>query len=237
MSRKIELDDEKIYKLRKKGMGHVAIARLFNVSHTTIARKCKEIFREKGEEEPRTIKKSKFTTKNRLEISDDEIYELRTKGLTYEEIAEQLFENKGIKVSYMTIRRRCKKIFEERGEPEPEIARKTHNKTRNREEISDEEIYELRKQNFSSEVIAKYFTKNGRPVGRDTIRTRSKKIFEDKGETEPIIISSGKSKEETLDELEQMLKEMMRKKEESEELVKKYEKLESVAENEKGEEK
>ena len=76
MSRKIELDDEKIYKLRKKGMGHVAIARLFNVSHTTIARKCKEIFREKGEEEPRTIKKSKFTTKNRLEISDDEIYEL-----------------------------------------------------------------------------------------------------------------------------------------------------------------
>lgn len=115
MSRKIELDDEKIYKLRKKGMGHVAIARLFNVSHTTIARRCKEIFREKGEEEPNTIKKSKFTTKNRLQISDDEIYELRKKVLTYEEIAEQLFENKGIKVSYMTIGRRCKKNIWRKG--------------------------------------------------------------------------------------------------------------------------
>lgn len=55
----------------------------------------------------------------RKNIPIDEIYKLREKGLGYKRISKY-YKSKGIDISPMTIMRRCKEIYEAKGEPEPE---------------------------------------------------------------------------------------------------------------------
>lgn len=44
---------------------------------------------------------------------DEEIFELREKGLSYRKIAEEL-ANQGKKIDYSTAKLRCKEIYEEK---------------------------------------------------------------------------------------------------------------------------
>ena len=112
------------------------------------------------------------------EISDEEIYVLKEKGLSYERIAEYFTKN-GKAVSSEAIRERCKKIYEDKGEEEPKAVSK------NRVQITDEEIFELREKGLSYVRIAEVFTNGGRKINKDTIRLRCKEIYEKYGKKEP----------------------------------------------------
>ena len=56
-------------------------------------------------------------------VSEEEIYNLREQGLSYNEIVQR-FKDKGIEVSWPTISDRCKKIYEEKGKEEGQISEK-----------------------------------------------------------------------------------------------------------------
>ena len=51
--------------------------------------------------------------KKKNELSNEIIFELREKGMSYERIADY-YKEKGIKVTVGTIERRCKKAYEKR---------------------------------------------------------------------------------------------------------------------------
>ena len=106
------ISDDEIFKLREQGLSYYEIAQRFkdngiNVCSQTINNRCKKIYEEKGMEEPKCFKRKKFI---RRKVSEDEIYELREKGLSYREI-EKRFEDNGIEISFETIRVRCKNIY------------------------------------------------------------------------------------------------------------------------------
>ena len=172
-----QITDEEIYKLREEGLSYQIIERYFNeqgkkVSDVTIQKRCQKIYKEKGKKEPEVKRK------NKIEITDEEIYRLREGELSYKKIA-QYFNEQGIKVSFSTIKNRCKEIYEKKGEEEPKV------KTENKIQISDEEIYMLREQGWTYRKIAKYFNEQGKKVSDVTIKNRCKEIYEKKGEEEP----------------------------------------------------
>ena len=168
------ISDDEIFKLREQGLSYYEIAQRFkdngiNVCSQTINNRCKKIYEEKGMEEPKCFKRKKFI---RRKVSEDEIYELREKGLSYREI-EKRFEDNGIEISFETIRVRCKNIYKQNGEEEIRI------------KISEDEIYNLRNQGLSYSEIAKQYNDKGINVSSGTIRLRCKKIYKEKGEEEP----------------------------------------------------
>ena len=61
-------------------------------------------------------------------ISNEEIYELREKGMTYQEMSGY-FDKKGIKIHFNTISQRCKRIYKEKGKEEPKLKKKKIYKT------------------------------------------------------------------------------------------------------------
>ena len=191
---KIEITDEEIYKLRKEGLSYLKIVRYFSeqgkkVSDVTIQRRCKEIYEKKGEEEP------KVKTENKIQISDEEIYKLREEGLSYKKIA-QYFNKQGKKVSDVTIKNRCKEIYEKNGKEEPKIDLRSKNKI----QISEEEIYRLREQGLSYKKIVQYFNEQGVKVSSETIRKKCKKMFGENGKEEPKIDLRSKDKIQISDE-------------------------------------
>lgn len=117
-----------------------------------IRERCKRIYKEKGKEEPKVKKKE---TKRRKDITDEEIYELREQGMTYQEILNY-FEKKGIKISWVTIRERCKKIYEKKGKEVPKLkkGRKKQHKTDSESlETLNEELNEKIKKKLEMEKI------------------------------------------------------------------------------------
>ena len=61
--------------------------------------------------------------RKKVELSEERIYELRERGLAYQEISDIFLTEEGIKISYTTIRERCKEIYKEKGQEEPKIKR------------------------------------------------------------------------------------------------------------------
>ncbi len=178
VKRSIPISDEKIYTLREQELSYEKIAQYFKgkgikVSPTTIEKRCKEIYKDKGKKEP------KLRVERKNPIPDEEIYELRKKGLSYKKIGENL-NNKGIKISPATIRKKCKEIYKEKGEKEPELMPERENN-----EQIPEKIYQLREKGLTYQRIAKYFNKEGVKVSVGTIRRKCQKIYKDKGEEEP----------------------------------------------------
>ena len=181
------ISNEKFYILREQGMSYVTIAEQFkedgiDISSETIRRKCKEIYKEKGKKEPETKVKGNIG-KKRTDIKDEKIYELREKGMSYTKIAEY-YKKEGIEVSYIVIRSRCKRIYENKGKKEPETKAKRNYKHK-KTDINDEEIYELRKSGMPYKKIEEYFREKGIIISRNTISKKCKRIFAEKGEKEP----------------------------------------------------
>ena len=111
-----------LYGMKKSGMTFGEITEYckkegINVSKEYITQRCNELFKEKGE------KTAKWKSYYQRIIPDNEIYALRKKGMSYEEIAKY-FNKKGISISYQTVRKRCKIIFFERKEKMPITKRK-----------------------------------------------------------------------------------------------------------------
>ena len=175
--RKIEIRDDEIYELREQGMSYERIAEYYSIkgikiTYSTIGYRCKKIYKEKGQEEPKI--------KNRInEATNEEIYKLREQKMTYKEMMEY-FEKKRVKISINTLWVRCKKIYKEKGKEEPKIKRKNMVK-----EATDEEIYELREQGMTHKEIAKYFNDKGIHITGVTIGKRCKEIYKEKGKKEP----------------------------------------------------
>ena len=175
------ISSEEIYNLREQGLTYAEITDFFrdkgiNVTSNTIRNRCKIIYEEKCEKEPK-IKRHHI---EKINISELEVYNLRKQGLSYRKIAE-IFQNKGINVSREVIRARCKSIYKEKGEKEPDC---TANK-RSRVLVSDEEIYNLREQALTYNKIAEIINNKGIKVCVDTIAKRCRKIYKDKGQQEP----------------------------------------------------
>ena len=171
-----DITDATIYELREQGMSYSDIARYFNenniiVSYNIISYRCKGIYKEKGKAEPTVTRR-----KRRKNISDEEIYELREQGLSYESIAKHM-KDKGIIVSVECIRRRCKDIYNKKNKEEPHAQYGKQG-----EDITDDEIYELRKRGMSYNQIVKHLKKMGKGISIVTLRKRCNKIYEQRGE-------------------------------------------------------
>ena len=132
-------------------------------------------------------------SRRKIEIRDEEIYELREQGESYEEIA-RYYNGKGIEISKATIAYRCKKIYNEKGKEEP----KAKKGKKERKDVTNEEIYELRKQGMTYGDITKYYNKKGIKINPSTIRLRCKEIYEKKGEEAPKVTRKNKKPEECL---------------------------------------
>ena len=132
-------------------------------------------------------------SRRKIEIRDDEIYELREKGMSYGEIAKY-FTKKGVKIGLYTIRLRCKKIYEGKGEEEPK-----EKEIKKRNSVTNEEIYKLRNQGMTYKEIMEYFEKKGVKISIDTLSVRCKKIYKEKEQEEKKI--KNKINEETDEEI------------------------------------
>lgn len=110
-----DISDKEIYELRQNGMTYGEIVRYFGanrrkISETLVRYRCKQIYQKRGEKEPRV--KWKRTNK-RKDISDEEICELREKGMSYRQIADWL-KSDGRELSQASVRDRVKKAYEEK---------------------------------------------------------------------------------------------------------------------------
>ena len=176
-AKKPRILDEELFKLSEQGLSFEEISIYFYkkgimISASTIANRCKRIYAAKGKEDPH-LHKPKIT-------DEEELFNLREQGLTYQEIKDYYFE-KGIKISRQGISQKCKEIYEKKGKKEPD-RRKVR---REQIKISDEEIYSLREQGLSYGKIAKYFTDKGIKVSSYNISERCTRIYTEKGKKEP----------------------------------------------------
>lgn len=163
--KKILISEDELIKLRLQGFTYSEIAEYFNkkgikVSSVTIRNKMDAIFQSQRSETP------KGELKKMVYIDEEEIYKLRNDGKTYSEIAKY-FENKGIRVSVNFIKKRCKIIYAEKGENEPDDAKLP---------VSDKQLIELIEQGFSFLQIAKYFSSIGIALSSEKVAKRCKEI-------------------------------------------------------------
>ena len=168
---KVKANNELIFILREQGLSYRKIVKELEkqgiiISQLTVMTRCKEIYSLKGKNEP--------DLKNK-QLNDEVLFVLREQGLTYKEISEEL-KKQGIVVSDVTVRRRCKKIYDLKGKNEPD--------SENRE-LNDELIFILREQGLSYRNIAKELENQGINMCEATVSIRCKRIYREKGEKEP----------------------------------------------------
>ncbi len=231
---KTEIEDEIIFDLRESGMSYRDISKYFTsigkpVCCQTIINRCNKIYASKGISQVDLRKEGRNKNAN---ISDDEIYNLRKQRISYQDIVNY-YKERGENISIALVQARCKKIFATKQEKEPEGINKS------KINISNEEIYELRKQGLSYVKISEYYKEKGISIYPMTVCRRCKIVFEEKKEEEPKIkrgkpkkTNSDAIKEEktegikelSLQELDNELTNNIKKKTASEELVEEYNK-------------
>ena len=215
---------KKIYKLREDGLTYKKIAQYFNeqgikISYVTVKRRCEEIYKEKGQKEPEA-KRKKI-----IQITNEEIYNLREQGWTYRKIA-QYFNEQGVEVSFETVRVRCKEIYKQKGQKEPETKRKKII------QITGEEIYKLREEGLTYKQIMQYFNEQGIEVSYATIQKRGEEIYQHKEKGTIKAIDKNQKLNTTLADLEKKVQDAKENKKKSEELLAMYKELESRYEKE-----
>ena len=109
--------------------------------------------------------------KKSFEFLKEEIYELRKKGLTYDEITEY-FKGKGIDVNISAILKRCREIYMEKDEKQN--ARKSVKSVRRFDDDISNIIFELRDKNYTYEQIYKHLKKLGVNISLTTIGCKCK---------------------------------------------------------------
>lgn len=165
-----ELDErsKKIYNLRENWLSYALIARQLRIngeviSEETVRKECKRIYRFLGKEEPKLRREpglERELTRNRRIISDEEIYNLREKGLSHGLIACH-FTREGRKVSESTIGKRCKEIYERLGKEEPKLKgekiKKVKNEGKSELETLEEKLQEaIATKKRSGELVKGY---------------------------------------------------------------------------------
>ena len=168
------INRQELYELRKSGMTLEAIAKYYNekgmsISGESIRGICKEIFAQKGEEEPKYN-----NSKKRMLSLSDEVLELRRKGFSVSSINNKL-TNEGKKTNEWQIRKICKISSKENNEV-------LHYKSETKMNVPDETIYKLRKQGMTIRQVTDYLNKNGIKVSFSFIAKNSKRISDEKQE-------------------------------------------------------
>lgn len=174
--KKINIDDRVLIKLRAQGLSYEQIADYFSVKGvevctSTIRNRLRKIFEEQRENPPTDA------TERLLYVDDDKIYVLRKQGKTYKDIAKYFIDN-GINISSDFIEKRCKRIFQERGEEEPTVKVPF---------VSDEALVELTELGFNFTEISKYFAEEGILIPISSVSKRCNEIYKRKGMTVPKI--------------------------------------------------
>ena len=160
--------DEIIYNLRKQKKGYTAIAKETGISHTTVRKKCKEIFKLRKEEEPVAETKRKVVTENCKQMYE-EIYDLKKQKKSYTQIVEETG------LSQYKVRKACKETFGGEGEEIPKAFYKKK-QTEESKEI-DQVIYNLVQEGKKQLEVKDILYKNGIVMSKQRISKRYKREF------------------------------------------------------------
>ena len=117
------VSNDEIKALSEEGLSSTEIARIISVqegksiSPSGVGYRQEEIYDDNGLERPKVVSKSN------IKLPEDEVCELRREGYSYRAIALIMKEKYGIEITGSTVRTKCKKFFEKRGEKEPIITK------------------------------------------------------------------------------------------------------------------
>lgn len=116
---------------------------------------------------------------------DKMIFDLRIKGKSYREISQSL-KNKGIKLSYETIRKLCRnfKVNEKVCDNNSNSSKEKMPKSK-KSLIKEDDVYNLRKKGYTYEEISNYYKELQIDIHPCTISKISKGIFRKLQENEP----------------------------------------------------
>ncbi len=135
-------------------------------------------FKHRGDIDSRIIK----WHDGKIEITEDELDIIKSKCKTYREI-EQYYKDKDIIIPYSTIKSSFKDCI---NRVETNIKKyKCMGRQPCKLEGKDEEVFDLRENKMSYELITKHFEDNGLEVSHETVRKKCKEIYEKKGLKEP----------------------------------------------------
>ena len=232
-----KVSSEEIFKLRESGYSCRDIIDYYKEKGTKISKESvQKIYKEECErlgKEYKSKVKLRKKCKEIIQLPDEKIFELREKKLTYDEIVDWFKEN-GIKVTKETIRKRCKRIYAEKGMVEPRLKHKLapenvsvrfkipveeHEQIGTEKEkgqrnrkfdviISEDELFELREKRFSYTKIANYYKEKGIKVPGEAIRKR--------------FIKARAKKQASLVELNNTLNNLLIKKQKTEQLLQQF---------------
>ena len=175
-------ENKRIFELREQGFSYRKIVRVLEeegikTTIETVRKRCKKLYELKGNKEPKSRKKI-------IVVDNDEIYNLREKGLTYKKIAEDLKEQ-GIKISSNSVRTICKEIYAIKGETEPKLNKGNPKRIVNENQELEEKVYELREKNLSYKQIMEHLDLQGIQISEMTIFRICKNIYKLKGKNQP----------------------------------------------------
>ncbi len=193
--------NEEIYNLREQGLSYLLIAQQLKkqgkkMSGGTVRTRCKEIYKLKGKKEPKPKRASQISP-YKQEINE-EIYNLKEQGLTYERIVEEL-EKQGIQISISTVYKRCKEIYSLRRGKNLDFRKITAES-----EQLDKEIYDLREQGLSYKKIAEKLTENGTTLTRQRAEQRHKRFLKSNQQLAKAILNLIITRKATMEQIQQI---------------------------------
>ena len=168
-------DRERIFKLSLEGYSEAKITEMLNkegivISINTVAKICKQCYEQKGMKNPK-----KRTSK--IFISDQEIFDLCEKGLSYRKISEYT-KGKGRKVSTAVLTKRCIEIYAAKGKKYPKMSHIQKGKML-KEGISDEELIKLKYRGMSYPQMRQYYAEKGLEASSTYFENRIIKLTEE----------------------------------------------------------
>ncbi len=169
-----KVKDRKIFELKEKGYSYAQIKdyyekRGIEISVNRLVKRCQAIYEKKELGKPK-----KGISKIARKYDEEEIFKLRQRKWSYEKIASYIGSKEG-SLSYITIRKLCKRIYKEKGLEEPKLFRGL--KTGEQTGVSDEEITQLKMQGYTYGQMVKHFKNIGKSVSRNNIAYRSRVMF------------------------------------------------------------
>lgn len=193
---------EDMLKLKEQGMSDEEIAEYFaqkgeKISRRLISLRLTEYYKEENLERM----KNEFVAKKRiLGITDEELLNLKNKGMTSKEIS-LFYAQKGKTTSVSYIDKRIRRYRESLGIEVKKRTKKSHSK-----EITDEELFKLREQGKSNNEIAEYFEEQGKNIANTTIGKRLNQYYKKIGKEIPKVIRGSRESRNTFIPTEELVK-------------------------------
>ena len=121
------------------------------------------------------------------QIINNEIFNLRLKGLSYEKIRQELIKKYDVAVALKTISIKCSIMFKERDIEEPNLGRGRKNKWNVGEEAQElnNKIFELKEHGYNSAEITQILNERGINISRDKVGRLIRKIYAEQGKSVP----------------------------------------------------